>query len=60
MVVADVGWGIGRPLLEIASFSDANSVGINSNAYQLERARNARGLTGAIVTAEELVRRLGL
>ena len=39
MVVADVGCGVGGPLLEIARFSGASIVGINSNAYQLERAR---------------------
>ena len=39
MVVADLGCGIGGPLLEIARFSGARIVGVNSNAYQLERAR---------------------
>ena len=39
MVVADLGCGIGGPLLEIARFSGAKVVGVNSNAYQLERAR---------------------
>ncbi|WP_323670794.1 SAM-dependent methyltransferase, partial [Candidatus Poriferisodalis multihospitum] len=39
MVVADFGSGIGGSLLEIARFSGAKIVGINSNAYQLERAR---------------------
>ena len=39
MVVADLGCGIGGPLLEIARFSGAKVVGINSNGYQLERAR---------------------
>ncbi len=39
MVVADLGCGIGGPLLEIARFSGAKIVGVNSNAYQLERAR---------------------
>ena len=39
MVVADLGCGIGAPLLEIARFSGAKIVGVNSNAYQLERAR---------------------
>ena len=39
MVVADLGCGVGGPLLEIARFSGANIVGVNSNAYQLERAR---------------------
>ena len=39
MVVADLGCGIGGPLLEIARFSGASIVGVNSNAYQLERAQ---------------------
>ena len=39
MVVADLGCGVGGPLLEIARFSGASIVGINSNEYQLERAR---------------------
>ena len=39
MVAADLGCGIGGPLLEIARFSGAKIVGVNSNGYQLERAR---------------------
>ncbi len=39
MVVADLGCGVGGPLLEIARFSGARIVGVNSNGYQLERAR---------------------
>ena len=39
MVVADLGCGIGGPLIEIARFSGAKIVGVNINAYQLERAR---------------------
>ena len=39
MVVADLGCGVGGPLLEIARFSGAKIVGVNSNAYQLQRAR---------------------
>ena len=39
MVVADLGCGIGAPLLEIARFSGAKIVGVNSNAYQLEKAQ---------------------
>ena len=39
MVVADLGCGIGGPLIEIARFSGARIVGVNSNAHQLERAR---------------------
>ena len=39
MVVADLGCGVGGPLMEIARFSGAKIVGVNSNAYQLDRAR---------------------
>ena len=39
MVVADLGCGVGGPLIEIARFSGAKVVGININAYQVERAR---------------------
>ncbi len=39
MVVADLGCGVGGPLLEIARHSGARIVGVNINAYQLERAR---------------------
>ncbi len=39
MIVADLGCGIGGPLLEIVRFSGEKVVGINSNGYQLERAR---------------------
>ena len=39
MVVADLGCGVGGPLIEIARFSGSKIVGINNNAYQLERAR---------------------
>lgn len=39
MVVADLGCGIGGPLMEIARFSGARIVGINANAHQIERAR---------------------
>ena len=38
MVVADIGCGVGGPLMEIARTSGARIVGINSNGYQLERA----------------------
>lgn len=38
MVVADLGCGVGGPLVEIARFSGAKIVGVNSNGYQLERA----------------------
>ncbi len=39
MVVADLGSGIGGSLIEIARYSGAKIVGVNSNAYQIERAR---------------------
>ena len=39
MVVADIGCGVGGPLMEIARFSGAKIVGVNSNAYQLKRAQ---------------------
>ena len=39
MVAADLGSGVGGPLFEIARFSGARIVGVNSNAYQVERAR---------------------
>ena len=39
MVVADLGCGVGGPLIEIARFSGARIVGINNNAYQIDRAR---------------------
>jgi sterol 24-C-methyltransferase len=39
MVAADLGCGIGGPLVEIARFSGAKVIGVNSNGYQLERAR---------------------
>jgi sterol 24-C-methyltransferase len=39
MVVADLGCGVGGPLLEIAGYSGARVIGVNSNSYQLERAR---------------------
>ena len=39
MVVADLGCGVGGPLLEIVRLSGAKIVGVNSNVYQLERAR---------------------
>ena len=52
MVVADLGCGIGGPLLEIARFSGARIVGINSNAYQIERARKLTEEAGLTHLAE--------
>lgn len=42
--VLDMGCGVGGPMREIASFSGANVVGINNNAYQVARgtAKNAK------------------
>lgn len=39
MLAADLGCGIGGPMMEIARFSGAKIVGININGYQIERAR---------------------
>ena len=54
MVVADLGCGVGGPLLEIARFSGARIVGVNSNAYQLERARRLSEEAGLAHLAEFL------
>ena len=52
MVVADLGCGVGGPLIEIARFSGARIVGINSNAYQIERARKLTEEAGLTHLAE--------
>ena len=52
MVVADLGCGVGGPLLEIARFSGAKIVGVNSNAYQLEHARKFTEEAGLTNLAE--------
>ncbi|KAH0835882.1 S-adenosyl-L-methionine-dependent methyltransferase [Lanmaoa asiatica] len=39
MRVLDVGCGVGGPAREIATFSDANIVGVNNNEFQVQRAR---------------------
>ena len=52
MVVADLGCGVGGSLLEIARFSGAKVVGVNSNAYQLERARELTEEAGLTHLAE--------
>ena len=52
MVVADFGCGVGGPLLEIARHSGARIVGINTNAYQLERARQLAEEAGLTHLAE--------
>ena len=54
MVVADIGCGVGGPLMEIARFSGAKIVGVNSNGYQLERARKLTEEAGLAHLAEFL------
>ena len=54
MVVADIGCGVGGPLMEIARFSGAKIVGVNSNAYQLERALELTEEAGLTDLAEYL------
>ena len=54
MLVADLGCGVGGPLMEIARFSGAKIVGININAYQLERARKLTADAGLEHLAEFL------
>ena len=39
MQVLDLGCGVGGPMLNIARHSGANIIGINNNAYQIERAK---------------------
>lgn len=38
MTVLDVGCGVGKPAREISTFTGCNVVGLNNNAYQVERA----------------------
>lgn len=38
MTVLDVGCGVGKPAREIATFTGCSVVGLNNNAYQVERA----------------------
>jgi sterol 24-C-methyltransferase len=40
MTALDIGCGVGGPMREIARFTGANVVGINNNAYQVNKARN--------------------
>ena len=45
MTVLDVGCGVGGPMGNLARHSGASFVGINNNAYQIERARrHTRGV----------------
>ena len=46
MVVADLGCGIGGPMQEIARFSGATIVGINSSGYQIRRAAQLSQVSG--------------
>lgn len=39
MVVADMGCGVGGPLMQIARYSGAKVVGVNTNGYQIDRAQ---------------------
>jgi len=39
MTALDVGCGVGGPMRELARFTGARVIGINSNAYQLKKAR---------------------
>ena len=52
MVVADLGCGVGGPLLEIARHCGARIVGVNTNAYQLEHARRFAEEAGLAHLAE--------
>ena len=54
MVAADIGCGVAGPLAEIARFSGAKVVGVNSNAYQLERARKLTAEAGLAHLADFL------
>ncbi|MCY4115210.1 MAG: methyltransferase domain-containing protein [Chloroflexi bacterium] len=54
MVVADLGCGVGGPLIEIARFTDAKIIGVNSNGYQLDRARKLVDEAGLAHLAEFL------
>ena len=46
MLVADLGCGIGGPMHEIARFSGAKIVGINSSGYQIRRATQLSQVSG--------------
>lgn len=52
MVAADLGCGIGGPLLEIARLSGSRIVGVNSNGYQLDRAQSYAQEAGLAHLAE--------
>ncbi|WFD00526.1 sterol 24-C-methyltransferase [Malassezia yamatoensis] len=46
MRVLDVGCGVGGPAREIARFAGVNVVGLNNNAYQVERAQRYTAKAG--------------
>lgn len=49
--VLDVGCGVGGPAREIATFAGCKVVGVNNNAYQIQRATaltSKRGLSGKV------------
>ncbi|WFD30485.1 sterol 24-C-methyltransferase [Malassezia sp. CBS 17886] len=46
MRVLDIGCGVGGPAREIARFADVNIVGLNNNAYQVERAKKYTAKAG--------------
>jgi len=46
MRVLDVGCGVGGPMRAIARFSQAHIVGLNNNAYQIERAKKLNNEIG--------------
>jgi sterol 24-C-methyltransferase len=46
MTALDVGCGVGGPMRAIARFSGASIVGVNNNAYQIERGSKQNGQTG--------------
>ncbi len=54
MRVADLGCGIGGPLRQIARFTGATIVGVNNNAYQLEKCRTLTERAGLGQLAEFL------
>ena len=54
MTAVDLGCGVGGPLREIARFSGAKVVGVNNNAYQLERAEKLTEAAGLSHLAQYL------
>jgi sterol 24-C-methyltransferase len=63
MRVLDVGCGVGGPAREIARFADVEIVGLNNNAYQIDRATKytqKAGLEKQVSCECEGIRRSGL